>query len=50
MHKVTLLKTHTHAEREYPAGAQIDVTAPERDWLIAQGIVAETTKTKTPQE
>lgn len=50
MHKVTLLKPHTHAGRDYPAGAQIEVNAPVRDWLIARGIVADGPKTNKPAQ
>ena len=46
MHKVKLLKPHTHASRDYQPGAQIEVSKPVRDWLIAQGI-ADGDKTKT---
>jgi hypothetical protein len=54
MHKVKLLKPHTHASRQYQAGDEIEVSAPVRDWLAARGIVAEAEapapKTKPAQE
>lgn len=37
--EVVLAKPHTHAGLAYDAKAKIQVTAPERDWLIAQQIV-----------
>ena len=38
--EVTLEKPHTHGEVKYDTGATIKVTAPERDWLVAQEIIA----------
>jgi len=47
----TLLKEHTHDGVLKPAGAKIEVTAPERAWLIEQGVIADSAaKTKTPKE
>ena len=37
----TLLADHTHAGTEYHAGDSIEVTAPERAWLIEQGKIAD---------
>lgn len=51
MHKVKLLKPHTHAGRQYQAGDEIEVSAPVRDWLAARGIVADTKPaTKKPAQ
>lgn len=36
--EVTLAKPHTHAGVAYDVKAKIKVTAPERDWLVANGI------------
>lgn len=38
--KVKLLKPHTHQGIECAIGADIDVTGPEKDWLIGQKIIA----------
>ena len=38
--EVTLLKNHTHADRDYVVGDKIKVTEPERNWLAQQGIIA----------
>lgn len=38
--QVTLLKDHTHAGKDYRAGATISVSEPERDWLLAQQIIS----------
>ncbi|MGO1072323.1 DUF7210 family protein [Lysobacter sp. CA199] len=38
--EVILAKVHTHADVEHAIGTPIKVTEPERDWLIAQKIVA----------
>ncbi|MGH8037007.1 MAG: DUF7210 family protein [Stenotrophomonas sp.] len=40
--EVTLAKSHTHAGAAYEVGAKIKVTEPERDWLVAQEVVAAT--------
>ncbi|MGH8039903.1 MAG: DUF7210 family protein [Stenotrophomonas sp.] len=40
--EVTLNANHTHAGTAYAVGAKIKVTEPERDWLVAQEIVAAT--------
>lgn len=50
--EVTLDKPHTHAGVRHEAGAKIQVTEPERDWLIANQIVAgkATTTTTTTTE
>jgi len=37
--KVTLLKAHKHAGKDYKAGAKIDVTEPTRDWLLGRGVI-----------
>ncbi|WP_415034875.1 hypothetical protein [Azonexus sp.] len=36
--QLKLLKAHTHAGRNYPAGAQIDVAAHKAAWLIGMGV------------
>lgn len=50
LHKVKLAKPHKHAGVEYPAGKSIDVSTPERDFLMRAGVVAtpETTEGATP--
>lgn len=50
--EVTLAKPHTHAGARFDAGAKIQVTEPERDWLVANQIVAgkATTTTTTATE
>jgi hypothetical protein len=37
--KVTLKKAHEHAGVRYDAGTEIEVTAPEADWLAEQGVI-----------
>lgn len=37
--KVKLLKPHIHGGVEYTANAEIDVTEPEKKWLIDQEII-----------
>ena len=37
--KVTLAKDHTHAGTPLTAGAKIDVTAPEREFLKGAGVI-----------
>lgn len=44
--RVTLLKPHTHAGREYPAGATLTLRPASAEWLIALG-VAEQAPTDT---
>lgn len=36
--QLKLLKAHTHAGRNYPAGAQIDAAAHKAAWLIGLGV------------
>lgn len=36
---VTLTKPHTHDGVDYKAGAEIKVTAPERDFLLSVGVI-----------
>jgi hypothetical protein len=38
--EVTLLRGHKHAGKFYAAGEKIFVTRPEREWLIANDVVA----------
>lgn len=38
--KVKLLKPHTHAGRDYRAGAHLEVDADTAEWLRLQGVVA----------
>jgi hypothetical protein len=40
LYEVVLLKPHTHGREEFPIGATIKVSAAQRDWLIAQGVIA----------
>lgn len=37
--KVTLKKDHTHAGKPETAGTEIEVTAPEAEWLAAAGVI-----------
>ena len=37
--KVKLGKPHTHEGVDHDAGASIDVTEAERDWLSAAGVI-----------
>ena len=51
----TLLTEHTHGGAQKYPGDRIEVTAPERAWLIEQGVIADTSadpgaKTKTAKE
>lgn len=50
LHKVKLAKPHKHAGVDQPEGATIEVTAPEREFLIQVGVVAtpETTDAAAP--
>jgi len=50
LHKVKLAKPHKHAGEDHPKGTTIDVTAPERDFLIRAGVIAtpETTDAAAP--
>lgn len=47
--KVTLAKAHEHAGVEYPAGAEIDVTSAEADYLSKQGVTGASSAAATPQ-
>lgn len=38
--KVTLIKPHTHAGKDYPAGAELAVDEPTAHWLVEQGVIA----------
>lgn len=38
---IELLKPHTHAGRDYPAGAKLTMDADSAEWLIAIGSAAE---------
>ena len=47
----TLLKAHTHGGVQKQPGDRIEVTAPERAWLIEHGVIADPgTKAKTTKE
>lgn len=37
--RVTVLTHHTHAGREYPAGAVLTLPDDSAEWLIALGVV-----------
>lgn len=37
--KVTLLKNHTHAGKDYKAGETIEVREDQEKWLEAAGVV-----------
>lgn len=38
--EVSLKKDHTHAGKPYKSGDKIKVTAAQKDWLIAKGVVS----------
>jgi hypothetical protein len=38
--KVTLNKPHTHAGVDHPAGAVINVTHTDAEWLIAADVIS----------
>lgn len=38
MHRIELLKTHTHAHEVHFAGSVIDVDEATAKWLIARGV------------
>jgi hypothetical protein len=38
---IELLKPHTHAGRDYPAGARLTLDADSAHWLISIGTAAE---------
>ncbi|WP_220814086.1 DUF7210 family protein [Pseudomonas paralcaligenes] len=40
LEKVTLLKPHTHAGREYQEKDEIEVNIADKAWLIANKIIA----------
>lgn len=40
LHKVKLAKPHKHAGVDHSAGSSINVTGPERDFLLRVGVVA----------
>lgn len=42
---VVLAKAHTHAGVSHQAGAKIQVTEPERDWLQANQVIAPSKET-----
>lgn len=42
--KVELLKPHTHAGKDYPAGAVIEIDPAQAEWLIAIGVAKPTKK------
>lgn len=50
LYKVQLAKPHKHAGVDHPSGKTIEVTAPERDFLIRAGVVntPETTDAAAP--
>lgn len=41
---VKLLKPHTHAGKEHPAGAEVRVDEPTATWLRAVGVIADKTE------
>jgi len=43
--EVTLAKPHTHADVPRKVGDKIQVTEPERDWLVANRVI-DTSATK----
>lgn len=40
--KVTLATPHEHAGKQHQAGDKIDVTEPERKWLLDNKVINET--------
>lgn len=40
LHTVTLLRDHEHAGEKKRASETITVTEPERNWLLAQHVIA----------
>ncbi len=44
--KIELLKPHTHAGRDYPAGSVIELDRDAAEWLIAIGSAKPATKLK----
>lgn len=42
--EVVLVKPHTHAGIDYPAGQKIKVSEPERVWLAEQKIINDAPK------
>lgn len=38
MKKIILLQPHTHAGREYPAGAELELDADSAAWLISLNV------------
>ena len=45
---VRLVKIHTHGGLTYEAGSELIVSAPERDWLAAQGVIATASPSTQP--
>jgi hypothetical protein len=43
LHRVQLLKDHTHAGKLHRASSTIDVNTAEKNWLLAQHIIADDT-------
>lgn len=41
LHSVQLLKDHTHAGKLHRASSKIEVTTAEKNWLLAQRVIAE---------
>ena len=33
--RITLLQPHTHAGRDYPTGAELDIAPLDAEWLVA---------------
>lgn len=50
MHKIALLKTHTHANRVYFAGHVIEVDEHTARWLIERGVGKPADAASPPQE
>jgi hypothetical protein len=50
MHKIVLLKTHTHANRAYFAGHVIEVDDHTARWLIERGVGRLADAASPPQE
>lgn len=46
---IKLLQSHTHAGRDYPAGAILTMEADSADWLIAIGVAELAPKSATRQ-
>lgn len=49
LYPVQLLKDHTHAGELHRASSTINVTAAEKNWLLAQRVIADDTPAKAAE-